>query len=333
MQAAARFYAAGGGGRQGAGCSPSPVLASPPLRDLRLLTQEWPSVDAASPPLREKTEKPTTVGHLSVEANFAAGAEPPRTLYSNCSNRCGGPSTTIAAASSARGGSTSNPASCGLRESDPNIRKMEVVCGATMDRAAERDWARSLQRCLLETETKAQKFCATAKLHEQEALAAAEEVVRLREATSLQAKRIEELEQRLAQAQLAAAGPGEDCVADQSGVLTASVESLEGLCIDDIKRVVHCAAEALRRIEAEFEAERRRRCTLEKENNSLRRQLHFACQVGGTIPDGGMTHWSGERQNCAMTSVQGPLQRFIAGSAELQARLGTSLTCHTSAPS
>ncbi|ESL06218.1 hypothetical protein TRSC58_06110 [Trypanosoma rangeli SC58] len=337
MEAIARSSAAAGGGSQDAACSTSllslsPVVASPLSRDLVWKMQEWPCVDAVSPPLREKTEKPNTVEYRLVEPNFATSAEISHTSDMDVNNRCEAPSTPTAT-SSARTGGTANPPSCRLREGNSNTCEMNVACGVTLDRAAERSRARGLQRCLLETEAKAQKFFAAAKLHEQESLAAVEEAARLREAALSQAKRIGELEQRLAQAQLAVAAADKGRVGDQPRDLTDGVDSLEGPCIDDIKRIVHCTAEAIRRIEVEFEAERRRRCELENENNALRRKLHFARRAEDALHDGGMTHCNVEGYNCVMAFVQGPLQRFLTESAELQRGLATSSTCHTSAHS
>ncbi|RNF10616.1 hypothetical protein TraAM80_01432 [Trypanosoma rangeli] len=337
MEVIARSSAAGGGGSQDAACSTSlsslsPVVVSPLSRGLLCKMQEWPGVDAVSPPLREKTEKPNMVEYRLVEPNFATSAEISQTSDLNVTNRCEAPSTPTATPSTRTGG-TANPLSCRLREGNSNTCKMNPACRVTLDRAAERSRARGLQRCLLETEAKAQKFSAAAKLREQESLAAVEEVARLREAALLQARRIGELEQRLAQAQLAVAGADKGRVGDQPGELTDSVDSLESPCIDDIKRILHCTAEAIRRIEVEFEAERRRRCALENENNALRRKLHFARRADDALHDGGLTHCSVEGYSCAMAFVQGPLQRFLTESAELQRRLATSSTSHTSAHS
>ncbi|KAF5223994.1 hypothetical protein ECC02_002889 [Trypanosoma cruzi] len=306
-----------------------PVFTSPPSRSQVYGAQGWQGVEIASPPLREKTEKPNAVEHHPVEPKVAATSEPPCILYSKGAKKYGVPSTPTAVSSASTVGLTCS-SSCKMRERDPNTYKRDVECRVAVDPAAQRDWARSLQRCLLETETRAQEFRATAERLEQEACAATEEVIRLRELTSLQAKSIEELEQRLAYAQFATAGAKEADAVDQTRVSTDSDASLEGLSIADVKQIVHCAAEALRRIEVEFEAEKRRRCVVEKENNALRRQICLLRRGEVAFHEDCTTCCEEARHNCVMAFVQGPLRRFLAESADLQEKLTTSSTRRTS---
>ncbi|EKF39244.1 hypothetical protein MOQ_000536 [Trypanosoma cruzi marinkellei] len=306
-----------------------PVFTSPPSRSQVYAAHGWHGAEIASPPLREKTEEPNAVEHHPVEPKIAAVLEPPHKLYSKGAKRYGVPSTPTAVSSASTVGLTCS-SSCKVRERDPNTYKRDVECRVAVDPAAQRDWARSLQRCLLETETRAQELRATAERREQEARAAAEEVIRLRELTSLQAKSIEELEQRLSHAQFATAGANKADAVEQTRVSTDSDASLEGLSIADLKRIVHCAAEALRRIEIEFEAEKRRRCAIEKENNALRRQICILKQGKVDFHEDCTNCCKEERYNSVMAFVQGPLRQFLAESADLQGKLSASSTCHTS---
>ncbi|KAH9599688.1 hypothetical protein LSM04_000999 [Trypanosoma melophagium] len=285
------------------------------------------TVDAASsPPLREKTCTPLGAERYAVNSNVAVS---PNLLFKI---RSRDPNRRVAAKtrsqrvdiSPAHKRENKNYSSMDNPSFEQNERKSRA------QQTLQREWARSLQQCLLEAEAELQRSRKASEEREREFVAANIEIARLRELLSSQTQRMEELARNIAQMKPLTLGKNSNSHSRSrssnsisgGGAESNNITSLEGLSISDIKKVVHSATEALHRVEAQYETEKRRRRALEKENDELHHQINLARQAEGKKHHGEFHYCcNNETHIYAMNFIQGPLQEFLMESAEVQERV------------
>ncbi|KEG13683.1 hypothetical protein DQ04_00851090 [Trypanosoma grayi] len=297
--------------------------------------------DPKSPPLREKTRTPMAVELLPVDSDSIARPGPSRASHlgdGKHSREAPLRRVSVAASSGTGTGTTTidapgmvNPPRYRLKHGNSEGQLKGASFESAAERAERRDWARSLQRCLLETEAELQESRSVVKAREREALVASKELARLREMVSWQAQRISELERGLSNAHLpddcggkAEAVKGGGAAAVFPSTALGGVDngvSLDGLSPSDVKRAVHAAVEMLSGIEAQYQAEKCRRRALEKENDALRQRLFLSWRREKGVHDIPSLSCGDETHACPVAFVQGPLRRFLAEAAEMQAKI------------
>ncbi|ORC88575.1 uncharacterized protein TM35_000162130 [Trypanosoma theileri] len=306
---------------------------------------------ASSPPMREKTCSPTAAETCAVNSNIAARPNLSFKLRSRDPNR------RVVKTKNQTVDISPSDMKENRNHSSWDTPSFEHNGGESKEEQEnmQRDWARNLQKCLLEAEAELQKSRKAAEVREQEFLAASVELARLRELVSTQNQRIAELEWNLDQTKPLIVGKNSTTDTKINPTIIANVfspppprtppsgisantscsngdnadsesndmASLEGLSISEIKKVVHSAAETLRRVEAQYEKEKRRRRALEKENDELHHQLKLTHQKEGKKKHHGDSCHScnNETHMHVMNFLQGALQQFLIDAAEVQERV------------
>ncbi|EAN79641.1 uncharacterized protein TEOVI_000235600 [Trypanosoma equiperdum] len=313
-------------------------------------------LDTTSPPVREKTRTPTSGesrlhnAHVLHVLGSSSTSPPEGVDFWHGSSSPDARENPGAGATPSR--STSVDAIRFTPKENRNGKRLTVSAfsngsGITSSEStAKRDWARRLQRCLLDREKEVREFRCRAEMREREVAIAEEEIKRLHGVISLQKHRIDELTHSLVQAEM---------TSSVAGVITASshskrsggqrwlvsngrseavgevlerasgrgvAEALDGLSVSEVKSAVRSAVSGLARMEEQLRTQKALNRSLREENDALRRQLALSSK-GGHDSNGRCETRSctEEVHEMAMAFLRGPFRRFLSESEQLKIRM------------